>query len=252
VLSAPASTLCIEPDGPVDADVLFIGEAPGKQENQKGKVFIGKTGDEVDRHYLPLAGLRRDRVRITNAIRCYPVSSGGKLDPKSAKDRALLDSCSQFLGQEILHRRVIVPMGSFACKAVCPEIDLEHQHGIPLENENGLIFPMYHPALGIYEPKKMLLIRTDWMRLKQLLHGTLQLPYDPYPTPDYREVTDASEIRALDRTVPLAGDTESTRKRWNRSVSLTVTHPGSGRLITCRPSSICSRDFKARVEKLGK
>jgi hypothetical protein len=138
-------------------------------------------------------------------------------------------------------------MGSFACKAICPEIDLEHQHGIPLENEHGLIFPMYHPALGIYEPKKMLMIRTDWIRLKQLLSGTLQLPYDPYPNPDYREVTDAREIRELDLTVPLAGDTESTRKREPFCLTFS-TQSGSGRLIRANRRDLL-RAFQARVEK---
>lgn len=213
---------------------MFIGEAPGAQENKRGTVFIGKTGDEVNRHYLPLAGLSRSGVRFTNAIRCLPPSAGGKLDPKKVGDVALLHSCAAaFLYPSIEENppRVIVAMGSFACRSVLGDsFDLEMEHGIPQDTKWGWVFPMYHPALGIYEPKKMLLLRNDWIRLKRYLKGKLVLPEDLYPTPDYREVTDADEVAQLDPTSPLAGDTES--RRDGKPFCLTYSQsPGQGRLI---------------------
>lgn len=231
----PGKHKCIGPDGPPDSDLLFIGEAPGYNEEKRGQVFIGKSGDEVNRHYLPLAGLRRERVRFTNAIRCLPITTGGKLDSHRGKDVALLESCAgRHLYPDIERGRyrLLVPMGAFACRAILGDtFDLELGHGIPTESPWGIpAFPMYHPALGMHEPKKMLHIRTDWDRLRRAIRGTLTIPTDLYPEPDYREVTDANEIEDLDPTRPLAGDTESTRKREPFCFTYSQS-PGTGRLI---------------------
>lgn len=241
----PNTNNCVGPSGPADADILFIGEAPGVNENKRQEVFIGKTGDEVNRHYLPLAGLRRDAVRITNAIRCLPVSTGGKLDPSRARDISLLESCaSHFLYPEIERScyQLLVPLGAFACRAIFGEaFDLELRHGIPCETPFGIpAFPMYHPALGIHEPKKMLHIRTDWDRLRRYLRGTLRLPVDDYPNPDYAEVTDVKELDELDPTLPLAGDTESTRKREPYCFTYSQ-YPGTGRLIKASRPDLLQR-----------
>lgn len=235
----PGINLCIPPDGPEDADVLFIGEAPGYNENKKNRVFIGKTGDEVNQHYLPVAGLRREHVCFTNAIRCLPPGAGGKLKTDRTKDISLLDSCAGHHLYPLIERmgpKVIVPMGAFACRAVLgPGFDLELGHGLPIPAEHSpwgiSIFPMFHPALGIYEPKKMLYIRTDWHRLRSFLTGSYRRASDPYAgAEDYREVVDASEIQELDRFSPLAGDTES--KRDGGPYCLTFSQRGgTGRLI---------------------
>lgn len=131
----------------------------------------------------------------------------------------------------------MVPLGSFAIRAVCPDVDLEVQHGFPVETRFGIpAFPMWHPARGIHEPKKMLGIREDWQRLRSYLHGTLRLPVDPYPTPHYRELTDPADLDELDPTLPLAGDTETTKRREPYCFTGSQS-PGSGWLIraTSRP-----------------
>jgi uracil-DNA glycosylase family 4 len=236
----PGVNPCIPPDGHVKSKVWFIGEAPGPKEQQNavkhppGIPFIGPTGEEVNRHYLPLAKLWRNSVFIDNAISCFPVSAGGKLDPNRKKDQELLDCCVTHHLYPLIEKyqpEVLVPMGAFACRALCPEVDLERQHGFPVETGWGIpAFPMYHPALGLHEPKKMLHIRTDWMRLGRYLKGTLQIPTDDYPQPDYAEVEDVSEIYSLDPTEPLAFDTESGR--LGDPFCLTYSQlPGSGRLL---------------------
>lgn len=212
---------------------MFIGEAPGKVEERQGTIFVGKTGEEVDRHYLPVAGLRRDAVTFTNAISCLPITAGGKLDPTRQKDLDLLYSCAESRLYPLIEQmrpRVVVPMGQFACRALFGEaFDLELRHGIPTDSPFGPAFPMYHPAMGLHEPKKMLYVRTDWDRLGKYLKDTLLVPVDEYPNPDYREVTDARELAELDPTLPLAADTESSREGpycFTYSQS-----PGSGRLL---------------------
>jgi uracil-DNA glycosylase family 4 len=205
-------------DGPKDASVLLIGEAPGKQEQKKGVVFVGKTGQELDKQYLPLGGLYRSGVMITNAISCLPPGPDGKLDPKSARDTELLESCSQCHLHPLLDSRrwrVIVPMGNFACRAVDPSIRLEFDHGIPRRTSYGVVFPMYHPAGGIHTPKSMLQIRTDWIRLKQYLTGKLYMPKDEYAgREEYGIVESTGQLSSiLSEAVndPMAVDTETRR-----------------------------------------
>ena len=141
----PAKHNLVPPSGPEDSDVIFIGEAPGKDEDREKIPFVGKTGREVNEHYLPLAGLRRAGVRVANAIRCLPDRPQGRLDLNRDKDRELLLSCSGMsLYSELEQSRhtLIVPMGVLACYAIDPDINLELQHGIPLETAWGTVFPM--------------------------------------------------------------------------------------------------------------
>jgi hypothetical protein len=153
------------------------------------------------------------------------------------RDRELLECCSShFLNVELntLNYRLVVPMGVLACYVLDPDINLELQHGIPLETSCGTVFPMYHPAGGLHEPKKMLMIRNDWVRLGKYLKGKLRLPVDQHPITDYQEIgadellTDYLECN--DYTQPLACDTEVTRKREPFCLSYS-RWPGTGRLI---------------------
>src|ERR1700686_2015428 len=86
---------CIPPDGPLECDLVFIGEAPGYQEDKHKQVFYGKTGEELNRGYLPICNLRRPNVMITNAIKCLPDRPGGKLNMQKEKDLLLLNSCAE-------------------------------------------------------------------------------------------------------------------------------------------------------------
>lgn len=224
---------CLPPDGPADSDYLFIGEAPGLQEESQGRIFVGNTSRELNDGYLPQAGLRRDRVRIINAIACLPPGAKGKLDSSKPKDLAMLQSCAEthlYPELESRDRKLIITMGVFAALAVDPDINLELQHGIPVQTKWGIVFPMYHPAQGLHEPKRMLMIRTDWIRLRKYIRGTLSLAEDQYPNPDYSEVVDPKELDFLDPTCPIACDTEFSRSKGPFCITYSQ-QPGTGRLI---------------------
>ena len=251
---------CIPADGPCERrGLLLIGEAPGPVEEREavkrppGRPFVGKTGEEVNRHYLPLAGLRRESVTFVNAIQCFPSTSGGKLDPSAPKDIALLEGCAAHHLYPLIQRmqpRMIVAMGRFACMAVDPSIELEKQHGIPVaESEFGCpIFPMYHPALGLHTPKQMLYIRTDWDRLRRYMKGQLLIPVDDYAgQEDYAEVTDVRELDDLDPTIPLGGDTESSLQLGPFCLTYSQ-YPGTGRLIRAERTDLIEA-FQRKVER---
>lgn len=250
----PGTNQCVQGDGPLDSDIYCLAEAPGKDENKPaprgGRPLVGKTGDEVNNHYLQLAGIRREMIRVDNSISCLPTSSGGKLDPNSKRDQALLECCAKHHVYPHLERfrpDFIIPMGRFACDAIDPTIDLELMHGTPVQTKWGEVFPMYHPSLGIHEPKKMLYIRSDWIRAKAWLRGQYVKPVDPYPNPDYREVLDADEMDELDPTLPMGCDTEFDKHR--NPYCLTYSNQmGTGRLIRAERTDLLER-FQQWLER---
>ncbi len=224
-------------DGPESADIVFVGEAPGHQEQRKGQVFIGRTGQELESGYFPMAGLRRENVMITNAISCLPPGPDGKLNSKSTRDREMLTSCAECHLFPLLERmkpKLIVPMGSFANFAINPQVDLELQHGIPIRSAFGMTLPMYHPAGGIHMPKSMLHIRTDWSRLRKYLRGTLNIAYDEYAgAEDYAEIDDPYEMNedlGGMQDLPLACDTENAKDGTPFCFTYS-TFPGRARLV---------------------
>lgn len=250
----PGAHSCLPPDGPPSADILFIGEAPGKEEERLQRPFVGRTGREVNDHYLPVAGLRRSGVMFTNSIACLPATAQHKLDPSREKDVALLDTCTAAHLYPLIERgrwRLLVPMGAFACHAVCPDVDLERQHGFPVATDWGIpAFPLYHPARGLHEPKKMLQIRTDWVRLRRYLRGGLVIPTDEYGEGDYAEVVDSMGL-SLDPTRPIACDTEHSRS-LGPYVFTYSQDPGTGRLIRAsRPDLLAAfQDVALRWESV--
>lgn len=252
--NCPGDRTCVRPSGPIESAYHFIGEAPGPTEDRKDEPFCGKTGDEVNRHYLPLAGLRRENVYFTNAIRCMPPGPKGKLDPKRQRDLDLLQSCSEshlYPGLTLHKPTLIIPMGAFACRAIDPSIDLQLQHGYPIDTQWGTAFPMYHPAGGIHEPKKMLQIRTDWTRLRKYISRKLRLPMDSFAGNEYynwvldREGLDGA--LAGQECQDIAIDTEV--KRGGGAFCLTFcTEPGTGFLIRADQPELLVR-FQQYMEK---
>lgn len=235
----PGKNNCIPPNGldEYGQEIVFIGEAPGGNENRRRKVFIGKAGDEVNGHYLPLAGLRRDKSYFTNAIRCLPDTPDGKIKLQSKAHVELLESCAaQHLYPDLqrLRPKLIVAMGAFANYAVAPGVDLELEHGRPTQTPYGRVFHMYHPAGGIHEPKKMLTIRTDWDRLRKYLRGRLRIAVDEYAgQEDYRALDMPDEVdEVLDGfwNLPMACDTE-TIKGGGPFCATFSCQPGTGYLI---------------------
>lgn len=235
--ACPGTANCVAPNGPTNSPYILLGEAPGKEENAKKVPFIGKTGEELNRHYLPLAGLRRENVYVMNTISCLPDRTDSKLKMDREKDRDLATTCfyhhvAPKLGEG--GHRLIVAMGAFANFVLDPEINLEYQHGIPLETAWGTVFPLYHPAGGIHSPKEMMKIRTDWTRLKKYLAGKLHIPTDPYEgMEDYRHLDSKRSVDSmLDGRwhLPLANDTENKRDRSPFCCTFS-TEPGTGYLI---------------------
>ena len=197
--------------------VLFVGEKPGIEENNRHRVFIGQTGEEFNNTYLPLAGLSRDRVSITNAMKCYWVANSGDTPPPS-----IVKSCAEFhLRRELDYHspNIIVLMGGTA-NSLC-NLDVEIEHGLVRKGSllgwGGYIYSTFHPALGLHMPSKMKALLDDFRNLRGVINGEVQ-PLKNNQWTDFMRISDPYDVKAI-LTGPwfqgdyIAVDTES-KKSW--------------------------------------
>lgn len=231
-------------DGPQPCPVMFIGEKPGYEEASKGRPFIGATGNEFNHHYLGLAGLARDEIRITNTVHCRLGHSNDK--PTEVQVKAC---AGQWIGLEVerCEPSVIVLMGATACSLVGlsggDPIDLDREHGIPrwfngMEMEGavlpweGWVVPMFHPASGLHDTAQMTPIMEDFERLGKWLRGNWKAPVDELAR-DYKLVESVEELERdmADedyRWLPLDTEDDSSGAPWSLQYSV---RPGHGRMI---------------------
>lgn len=242
----PRTHPVIGPDGPSSSNILFVGERPGKEENSRGRPFIGQTGRECNEHYLPIAGLSRDNVRFTNSVKCYSVDDVGK---DAFKKR--LKSCSSFhLAREIEYQKpeLIVPMGAVATSII--GCDLGMDHGTPINADwfgtTIKTFPMYHPASGLHDASAMIPLRNDFIALGQFLRGELVMPFDEYlGMEDYGEILTekalTSELEKIDKFDALATDTETVSLTGPMFCLTFSNRPGFARLVYAKDTRLVSR-----------
>lgn len=158
-------------DGPLDARILAIGEAPGKDEDRLGHPFSGQAGKEYNDNYLGLAGLHRSEIRQTNVMRCRP-------DQNKKPNKTEAEGCVHWhLPTELeqVKPEIVILLGATAVNTLCPEVDLESQHGIPFMGRiyewYGWIVPMWHPASGLHNTTMMVPMLEDWENFGKWLGG---------------------------------------------------------------------------------
>lgn len=158
-------------EGGLESRVLFIGEAPGYWEDQKGRPFVGAAGRILD-ELLGSIGLTREQVFITNVVKCRPP---GNRDPFPEEIKA----CKQFLERqiEIIKPSVIVTLGRFAMEYIfkkygLPEAKISQVHGksFKVQTLNGevRILALYHPAVATHNPNYKQVLFEDFKKLKEL------------------------------------------------------------------------------------
>ncbi len=150
-------------EGPPDAKVMFIGEAPGFNEDRQGRPFVGAAGQFLE-ELLALAGLRRSDVFIANVIKHRPPDNR---DPEPDE----IAACSQFLERQIaaLNPLVIVTLGRFSMARWFPGEKISRIHGQPRWIDGRLIVPMIHPAAALHQPQYRALIEADFRRLPEFI-----------------------------------------------------------------------------------
>jgi uracil-DNA glycosylase family 4 len=174
--------------GNADADLMFIGEAPGRNEDERGLPFVGQAGKLLDQ-LLEEVGLERKDVWICNTLKCRPP---GNRDPYPNE----LQSCQKYLFRqiELIEPTVIATLGNFATKLLRDDpTGIAKLHGQVEERVIGprrvRLYPVYHPAAALYTRSMVDVLREDFAQLPELL--ALGPPPQPEPV---SELPDAAPV----------------------------------------------------------
>jgi uracil-DNA glycosylase len=173
--------------GNADADLMFVGEAPGAEEDRQGLPFVGRAGAFLS-ELLEGIGLKREDVFINNVLLCRPP---GNRDPQPDE----IDACRPWLEQriELIQPRVICTLGNFATKLLTGNpTGITKVRGTPQQHLIGGRFvhllPLFHPAAGLRTPRVADKLREDFQRIPALLEQPLPEPEplvsDREPEPD--------------------------------------------------------------------
>ena len=228
--------------------MLFCGERPGKTEAERGEVFVGATGVELDETYLRLAGLDRHEQRCENVVRCYADNN------RTPSDREV-DSCSRHFLPDVLAEckpEIVVLMGGRACRIADRHLRIDTHHGMPyvgsiLQSEwHGVIWPMYHPALGMHDTSKMSQLLEDFEKLGLWLEGKWQPPtatLDPSTDLDYQLVTTERQLDDYLDCMPAVLDMGcDTENHGPKPFSVQFSHtPNTGRMILAERRDLMQR-----------
>jgi len=150
-------------EGAEDADIMFIGEAPGWHEDQQGRPFVGPAGQFLDQ-LLASINLRRQQVYIANVIKCRPV---GNRDPLPVE----IHNCRKWLDKqiEIISPRMIVTLGRYSMAMFFPGKSISKIHGTAQKQDNIIYYAMYHPAAALHQQSLRQAIETDMLKIPSLL-----------------------------------------------------------------------------------
>jgi DNA polymerase len=164
-------------EGPPDARVMLIGEAPGYHENQQGRPFVGQAGQFLE-ELLGVAGLKRSDVFITNVVKCRPP---GNRDPQPDE----IAACSDYLSRQTaaLKPRVIVTLGRYSLGRFLPGQPISRIHGVARRVGTVTVFPMYHPAAALHQPTLRKTLLDDMAKLPGILAELEREPDVPAAPP---------------------------------------------------------------------
>ena len=135
--------------GNEDADIMFVGEGPGEQEDLKGQPFVGPAGKLLD-DMLKMIGLDRSRLYITNSVKCRPPENR---DPMNTEK----DACKGYLQRQraLMQPKIIVCLGRVsAMEIIRPDFKISQEHGQFFEKDGCLMMALYHPAALLRDPRK--------------------------------------------------------------------------------------------------
>jgi uracil-DNA glycosylase family 4 len=157
------ATNLVPGEGSAEARVVIVGEAPGAQEDRKGRPFVGNAGRLLDR-LLEAAGLVRDDVFITNVVKARPP---GNRDPRADEVAHHLPWLEAQLN--VIAPEVIVPLGRHALARFADDLKISEAHGHVVERDGRRLFPMYHPAAALHAQALRETLFEDARKLGSLL-----------------------------------------------------------------------------------
>jgi uracil-DNA glycosylase family 4 len=169
-------------EGNVDCDVMFIGEAPGFNEDQQRRPFVGRGGQLLNQ-MIESIGWKRADVYITNIVKRRPPENR---DPLPQEIEAYKPYLTRQI--EIINPKVIATLGRFSMNYFLPDAKITRDHGRAITAGGKLIFPIFHPAAALRSPEMMKAFREDFIKLPKVVRGEplgdIVLPPAAKPNPE--------------------------------------------------------------------
>jgi uracil-DNA glycosylase family 4 len=192
--------------GNADADLMFVGEAPGANEDKEGVPFVGQAGKLLTK-LLHEIGLDRSEVFIANTVKCRPPNNR---DPHPNE----IESCNEYLRRqvELIQPTVICTLGNFSTKLLRGDTTgISRLHGQAEVRTIGVrairLYPLYHPAAALYTPSNLEVLRADFQRIPELL--ALGAPEQPdWQDEEVPEPADEGIPERADEGIPETADAE--------------------------------------------
>jgi len=156
-------TRAVPGEGSENAEIMFIGEAPGWHEDQQGRPFVGPAGQFLDK-LLASIGLKREQVYITNVVKGRPPENRDPLPAEIAACRKWLDRQI-----ELIHPRMIVTLGRYSMAMFFPGKSISKIHGTAQKRDNVIYYAMYHPAAALHQQSLRQAIEADMLKIPSLL-----------------------------------------------------------------------------------
>lgn len=154
-------------DGNINADIVFIGEAPGKNEDETGIPFVGAAGKFLDEMLLG-AGMKRSDVYITNIVKYRPPNNR---DPKPEEKLAFWPYLVRQLN--VISPQIVVTLGRHSMEYFLPGLKISAVHGEPkrisFDDTSIVIVPLYHPAAALYNGGLRATLIEDFMKLSTII-----------------------------------------------------------------------------------
>ncbi len=181
-------------DGSADADVIIVGEAPGRREDEQGVPFVGPSGKLLDR-LLGEIGLERDDVYIANVVKCRPP---GNRDPRPDE----IEACKGYLREQLqlIDPAVVVTLGNFSSKLLLKtDTGITRLRGTAYEWWGRYLVPTFHPAAALRGSARVLEdMRYDFRLIRDVIDGNLAPVDDPAPEPAPESGPDPEQLGLFD------------------------------------------------------
>ncbi len=156
-------------EGRPDADIMFVGEAPGGEEDAQGRPFVGAAGRLLT-NLLRSIGVDREQVFITNIVKCRPP---GNRDPLPEE----IEACNEYLLTQIalIKPKIICALGRFAAQTlIAKNLSISREHGKPRRMSGILYIPIFHPAAALHQARYVDALEADFRALRGILDGELK------------------------------------------------------------------------------
>lgn len=160
---ATTATQLVFGDGNPDADLVFVGEAPGKNEDLQGKPFVGAAGKFLN-EMLEMIGLKREDIYITNIVKYRPPNNR---DPLPAEKEAFLPYLLTQL--DVIQPKATVTLGRHSLNCFLPDLQISAVHGQPKRYKGKVFLPLFHPAAALYNGSMRQTLIDDFARIPAIL-----------------------------------------------------------------------------------